>query len=58
LHTDDHNGAADRPVEQTPSDKSDVNRRKALRRLGVYMAPAMLAMLVSEANAACVSKCD
>jgi hypothetical protein len=45
-------GPADRPADQNNSDTRDVSRRRALGRLGLYTAPAMMALLVSEANAA------
>src|SRR5271163_2455239 len=38
--------SADLPADQ--SSATDVSRRKALGRLGTYMAPAMLALLMSE----------
>lgn len=42
----------DRPVEQADIETKDVNRRKALGRLGAYTAPALLAMLTAEKAAA------
>jgi hypothetical protein len=45
---DNERGSADQPVDQNQSKATDVSRRKALGRLGIYTAPAMLALLLSE----------
>jgi hypothetical protein len=51
MNADNQRGLADRSADQNQSDAKDVSRRKALGRLGLYTAPAVLALLTSEANA-------
>jgi hypothetical protein len=48
MMVDTERGSDDRPVEQANTEATDVSRRKALGRLGLYTAPALLAMLISE----------
>jgi hypothetical protein len=52
MSRDSQHDSADQPVEQNSFDTKVVSRRKALGRLGTYVAPAMLALLTSEAHAA------
>src|SRR5262249_29957075 len=47
----DEGVSSQRTVEEGSPDEGSVSRRKALGRLGRYVAPAMLALLVSEAHA-------
>ena len=47
----DQHEASNQPAEQNSFDTKAVSRRKALGRLGTYVAPAMLALLTSEAHA-------
>jgi hypothetical protein len=46
----------DSGAEQKQSDKSSVDRRKALGRLGLYTAPAMVALLLSQKAAVASNK--
>lgn len=50
--TDTGRNSDDRPFEQANTEANveatDVSRRKALGRLGLYTAPALLAMLIAE----------
>ena len=50
--TDTERDSDDRPFEQANTEANveatDVSRRKALGRLGLYTAPALLAMLIAE----------
>ena len=54
--TDSHDRLTDLPADQKQSDTSGIDRRKALGRLGLYTAPAMVALLLSR-PAAAVSPC-
>jgi len=49
----------DKPISDPAEQPVDDNRRKAMLRLAVYTAPAMLALLLStqESAAICTSRC-